>query len=152
MSLRGTARRGLSEHHDGFTLIELLVVIAIVGILASIAIPVFLGQRRRAVDISLKADLRNAILRMETYYGDYQGYGATGVCPTGTRCTGSGTALDVPSYNTSPGNSVGVQAVTASGYCLASYNVTGVSSSKFYYNSQQGGLLPDGSTGCGILN
>lgn len=58
------------EKERGFTLIELLVVIIIIGVLASIAIPVFLNQRKKAADASVKADLRTTAMTYMTWFAD----------------------------------------------------------------------------------
>ncbi len=44
----------------GFTFIEIIVVSLVLVILAAIAIPTFLGQRDRAFEAAVVADLRNA--------------------------------------------------------------------------------------------
>ncbi len=66
------ARRSESNE-DGFTLIELLVVVLIIGILAAIAIPVFLGQKGKAVDAAAKEMARTGSQAAETFSTDHAG-------------------------------------------------------------------------------
>src|SRR5690348_12347280 len=77
-------RKAAEDKDSGFTLIELLVVMIVIGILAAIAIPVFLNQRKKAVDASIKSDLRTVANEMETYYTDNQAYPAAATGSAGT--------------------------------------------------------------------
>lgn len=54
----------------GFTLIELLIVIAIIGIIAGIGIPMFLGQRTKAMISEAETNLQALYVLQEQYYAE----------------------------------------------------------------------------------
>lgn len=63
-------------HRDerGFTLIELMVVVLIIAILLAVAIPTFLGARRRAQDRAAQSTLRNALTAARSVFVDQEDY------------------------------------------------------------------------------
>jgi type IV pilus assembly protein PilE len=66
-------REKLSSNR-GFTLLELIVTVAVLGILLAIAIQQFQLHRAQAIDASMRSDLKNAALAMESYYGEFLSY------------------------------------------------------------------------------
>ncbi len=59
-----------TNNTSGFTIIELLVVIVVIGILAAITTVGFNGVRARAIEASLKADVKNASQKLEIYQAE----------------------------------------------------------------------------------
>jgi type IV pilus assembly protein PilA len=133
--------RKAQEENEGFTLIELLVVIIIIGILAAIAIPVFLNQRQKGYDAQAKSDARNIATLEETYMTDYSTYNpelaiSNAAADLGYKQSSNVTAVVVKTYAT--GSTTGVtNAQNTAGYCVT---VTSGSGKLFYYDSQAGGL------------
>ncbi len=143
-------RKAQEEREGGFTLIELLVVIIIIGILAAIAIPVFLSQRKKGWDAQAKSDLRNAATAEETYLTDKGNYTnveadleANGFKPSPQSGWISGPATIVL-YDTG-GNVVNMGATATGGYCMST---TAASGNTWFYNSLKGGLQPAGTAAC----
>jgi type IV pilus assembly protein PilA len=130
------------NREDGFTLIELLVVILIIGILAAIAIPVFLNQRQKGADASLTSDVKNVSLAQET--------AITGK----TAGTFDKNKLNESVKSLSNGTIMGTW-TTSKGYCVVGFNKNGTyqgigSDQRTYlwFDSALGGyvLPPDAST------
>jgi type IV pilus assembly protein PilA len=61
----------------GFTLIELLVVVLIIGVLAAIAIPIYIGVQNNARDSGAKSDVVNAKTADVAYFTDHGTYTST---------------------------------------------------------------------------
>jgi prepilin-type N-terminal cleavage/methylation domain-containing protein len=109
------AKRDAIKNNDkGFTLIELLVVVLIIGILAAIAIPVFLGQQNQAKDAAIQSDLGNAKIAMISY-----ATANSGNYPAAGDAAATKTALSSYGYSESGSNTAQVFIKTGTAtFCL----------------------------------
>ena len=130
-SLQKAIRNQQQKRDQGFTLIELLVVIVIVGILAAIAIPIFLNQRKKGVDAGIESDLKSLATAQETVYTDDLAY------------TTDAAKLEEAGF-TLTGDNVIQAAISGDGYCLRGSNADGSKDGGdggyFWYDSLAGGL------------
>jgi type IV pilus assembly protein PilA len=132
----------------GFTLIELLVVVIIIGILAAIAIPVYVGVQNNAKDSAVQSDLKNAKSAVVAHYTANNGaYTAlTGLANDGypgpsLNYTEGGATGVAPSYATSTGVTATAPASNSSTFCLAATSPTGAQ----FFVTQSGGVKKVGT-------
>jgi prepilin-type N-terminal cleavage/methylation domain-containing protein len=141
-------RKVQEENEGGFTLIELLVVMIIIGILAAIAIPVFLSQKDKAKQSSVKADVHTLATDIETALTDGVPTGFTLAADgtitydtAGTAAAPAGPAQTITD-RLSPNNTAAGWLNQAGTYCVAVTNSATSPASSYHIT---GGQLASGA-------
>ncbi len=136
--------RKLAERKDeeGFTLIELLVVVIIIGILAAIAIPVFLNQRENAWRGAAESDARNAAIEVESYFTQLDEYPAD-----------NDAFQAIEPMTESPGVTLAYELVDTNTYTLTATheNIDGGLETVAFYDSAEGGIVQLDESGAPVV-
>jgi type IV pilus assembly protein PilA len=151
-----------SRGERGFTLIELMVVVLIIAILIAIAIPTFLGARRRAQDKQAQSNLRNGLTAQKAYYVDNQAYAAdddatelaalqgieSSLSWDSVTAATRGVDVTVPATGAAGSQNVVMESDSASAriFCLADL-ASGTDAGTWYANAASGGACPAVASG-----